>query len=926
MELDTNKGFSFSRNEFIKICPFFFSFDENLIVKDSGTAVSKVFGNVKDIKLFDIVALEIDEKSPIQSFESLKKLVHTTIFFKPAKFNDKSRFKGQLVNADNSDLLLIFFPIIEQIEDLESLNLVETDFAPHDIITAFQSFLKNSNVFQDASIYQEELLTANYRLNSLLNTMQSGVIAEDADRKVLLVNTKFCSMFSVGLQPEDIKGLDCNDLLFQAKSLFIDEEGFLEDIQILVKNRKEVFGDILHMKNGNILERDYVPIIESGRFLGQIWRYQNITNIVNQKKSLLRIEEKYRRIIEDLEFGLIEVDLNQNITKAYPAFCRMTEYEEEELIGKNAKILLLDPEFEDVIETQNESRINGESSVYEIKIRTKSNQPKWVIISGTPIYNERNEIIGSIGIHIDITERKDLEEALKVANDKAIFSVKAKELFIANMSHEIRTPMNVIIGMTDVLKSTLLDKESLRYLNAIEHSAENLLRLINEILDISKAESGSISLFPEPTNFKSLIDEFSISFGEYAKKKGLSFEVLADQNISSSLMVDQVKLNQVLVNLIGNGIKFTEKGKVSLNVSVIQDEIDQQTIKIAISDSGIGIKKENFEAIFESFRQEDESIGKKFGGTGLGLSISQAIVRKMGGEIELISELGEGTTFFFTIILDKIAEEVNLSAVENELQISNVLATKTILVAEDDELNQLLIKAIFEKFKVPFTIANNGKEVLELLKLEHFDMILMDIEMPELNGLETTKFIRQQLKIEIPIIALTAHESENDKRLFESIGMNDYVTKPFKKEMLLNVISRQFEIKNEKDISFQSESLSNTEPLYNLNTLREMSQGDKGFLTSIVETFIQNTPIYLDQIKTGFQANDLNMVYRAAHQMKPSIDFFNVEKGKTVVRAIELEAKNDNANQSNLGELITTLNHIVNSCVFDLKKELVKGL
>jgi PAS domain S-box-containing protein len=920
MDLKMNNGFSFSRNEFIKICPFFFSIDENLIVNDAGISVSKVFGNVIEVKLFDLISIENGNKNQKYTIESLKELGQQIICFTATKLNNKSKFKGQIVSLNNTDLLLIFSPIIEQIEDFESLDLLETDFAPQELITEFRKALKKSNANQD------ELLTANYRLNSLLNTMQSGVIAEDADRKVLLVNSKFCSMFSVGLEPDALKGLDCADLSLQAKMLFVDEKGFLEDIQMLVENRKEVFGDILHMKNGSILERDYVPIIESGRFLGQIWRYQDITKIVNQKKSLLRIEEKYRRIIEDLEFGLIEVDLNQNITKAYPAFCRMTEYAEEELIGKNAKELLLDPEFEAVIETQNDSRIKGESSVYEIKIRTKSKQPKWVIISGTPIYNERNEIIGSIGIHIDITERKGLEEALKVANEKANSSVKAKELFIANMSHEIRTPMNVIMGMTDVLKTEQLDNKSARYLNAIEHSAENLLRLINDILDISKAESGHITLNPEPTNFKALIEDFSIGFGEYAKKKGLNFEVISDKNISSSLMVDQVKLNQVMVNLIGNGIKFTEKGKVSLNVRVIRDDEKSQTIKIAVTDTGIGIKKENFEAIFESFRQEDESIGKKFGGTGLGLSISQAIIQKMGGGIELISEMGEGTTFFFTLVLEKVFGEENPTDDGNEFSNSSVFASKKILVAEDDELNQLLIKAIFENQNLSFVIANNGNEIIDLLKKEHFDIILMDIEMPQLNGLDTTKFIRQELKLDIPIIALTAHESENDKHMFESIGMNDCLTKPFKKEKLLNVIRKHFEDSNQSDKKDKNIQEFDTASLYNLNTLREMSQGDKGFLTSIVETFIQNTPIYLEQIKTGFQSEDLNMVYRAAHQMKPSIDFFNIEEGKSVVRAIELEAKNENPNKFNLDDLITKLSALIEICVNKLKEELVNGL
>jgi PAS domain S-box-containing protein len=924
MELEAKKGFNISNNDFIKICPFYFCLDEHLVVIDLGPSAAKLFGNVLGMHIHDIITINRNSNQKFETFLQIVERLNDTQYFNSKKIEEEIQFKGQFCSFSKNQLTLIFSPIIEDEEHLRVLNLDFSDFPSQDTTLEYHAFLSKKKKEFDITAYQDELLTANYRLNSLLNTMQSGVIAEDADRKVLLVNAKFCNMFSLELQPEDLKGLDCIDLSVQAKSLFVDEDGFLKDIHELVSNKKDVYGDILHLKDGSILERDYVPIIESGRFLGQIWRYQDITKIVNQKKSLLRIEEKYRRIIEDLEFGLIEVDLDQNITKAYPAFCRMTEYSEPELIGKNAKQLLLDPEFESIVEAQNESRIKGDSSVYEIKIRTKSNKPKWVIISGTPIYNDRNEIIGSIGIHIDITERKGLEEALKLANEKANSSVKAKEIFIANMSHEIRTPMNVIIGMTDVLKTIPMDTEGQKYLAAVAHSAENLLRLINEILDISKAESGLIDLFPEPIDLNAFIDELGLSFGEYAKRKGLVFEVYTDPKIASFIHVDQVKLNQVLVNLIGNGIKFTQNGTVSLAVSLIKDQPQSLRLKIAVKDTGIGIKNENFDAIFESFRQEDASIGRKFGGTGLGLSISQAIVKKMGGNITLTSEIGKGSEFSFIIDVDKVNVSDIQMPVLKELVVPEHLKSKKIIVAEDDELNQQLIGAIFKKYDLSFVIAKNGRDVLDFLKKEHFDLILMDINMPELNGLETTRIIREEWNLNIPIIALTAHESESDLKLFRNIGINDHISKPYKKESLFDVLSKQFEISVDLKASDKS-VFEESEKLYSLHTLQEMSQGDTGFLTSIVETFVLNTPVYMEQIETAFDTKDFNMVYRAAHQMKPSIDFFNIEKGKHLVRAIEMEAKSENPNLIELASQIKDLKNIVIICVDALKDELLRG-
>jgi PAS domain S-box-containing protein len=768
--------------------------------------------------------------------------------------------------------------------------------------------------------FQEDLLTTNYRLNSLLNTMQSGVLSEDINRNVLHVNSKFCDVFDIKWSPDQLIGQDCRTLLDKAKDLFIDEIGFLADVNALVDEQKPVYGDVLYLKNGKILERDYVPIIENGKFLGQIWRYQDITDIINQKKSLLRIEEKYRRIIEDLEFGLIEVDLDQIITKAYPAFCKLTEYSEEELIGQNAAEILLDPEFEKIIQEQNENRKEGESSVYEIKIRTKSGTPKWLIISGTPIYNERNEIIGSIGIHIDITERRHLEDALKLANEKANSSVKAKELFIANMSHEIRTPMNVILGMTELLRSSNNSVQDQKYLRAINNSAENLLRLINEILDISKIESGTMNLFEETHNIQELFEDLETSFTEHAKKKNISFDVNIDSRIYPYLKCDVVKLNQVLVNLIGNAIKFTNSGKVILKVSLVEDNIADQLVQIEVTDTGIGINKENFQLIFESFIQEDASIFKNFGGTGLGLAISQAIVNKMGGTIEVQSELGKGSTFSFRVKWKKDNNTLVNEVIKSEELM--LLKSKRVLIAEDNTLNQQLISAIFEKENLSCVIAENGEKVIELLSMQSFDIILMDIQMPGMDGMATTKFIREVLNLSIPIIALTANESEDNNKLYSEIGMTGFLPKPFKIDQLLRVMINQFgEFLNENNNQNKAIEVEQ----FSLKNLVEMSGGDKEFILSIIQTFLGNVPNYVDQLKLAFDKQDFKQVNRFAHQMKPSIDVFDINDLKKVIRFIESEAIKDDLDKEKIGQEISFVGEKLNEIYPHMQAIINKG-
>jgi PAS domain S-box-containing protein len=508
------------------------------------------------------------------------------------------------------------------------------------------------------------------------------------------------------------------------------------------------------------------------------------------RKNENRIEEKYRRIIEDLKFGLLEVDLEENITKVYPAFCDLVGYSEKELLGNNARILMVHAEDISNFDIQNEMRKEGQTSVYETKIRTKSGVYKWVIISGAPIYNEQNRVIGSIGIHVDISERKKMEADLIKATEKAQTSVKSKELFLANMSHEIRTPMNVIIGMSELLNDTKLSVVQQKYLNAIHHSSENLLSLINSILDYSKIEAQQLTLENLDINFHSFFENLKLSFLPYAQEKRIDFNVNVASDVCEILLGDRHKINQVFVNLINNAIKFTDEGSVSVNCFVEATTKSHQMLKFEIVDTGIGIAKNNLSTVFQTFKQEDSSIARKYGGTGLGLSICKGIISSMGGSIELKSEKNKGSTFSFLLKFKKKISKQDPSQPIEKTKIKMFNNVK-ILIAEDNQLNQMLIKAILDKESIQYELAENGEQVLEKLKTTNFDLILMDIQMPIMDGVSATIEIRNNLKSSIPIIALTANASVSDELKYKEVGMNDHLSKPFKREDLFNKIKRQ---------------------------------------------------------------------------------------------------------------------------------------
>ncbi|NSW45706.1 MAG: response regulator [Bacteroidales bacterium] len=385
------------------------------------------------------------------------------------------------------------------------------------------------------------------------------------------------------------------------------------------------------------------------------------------------------------------------------------------------------------------------------------------------------------------------------AKDEAIKLANTKQQFLANMSHEIRTPMNAIIGMINMLQNTKLSDEQKEYLNHIHLSSNNLLVIINDILDISKIESGKIIFEKHRFNLNDTLDNIQKMFEPKILEKGLTFNIKKDPQLPVFWLGDQVRLNQILINLVGNAVKFTLQGSIELHVELkqqVNDNIFELLFKV--SDTGIGIPADRKESIFDSFTQASNDTTRKFGGTGLGLTIAKQLVELQNGKIWFDSEVNQGTCFYFYIPLEKtnpptlteIQAKAEYSLIKN-IDIS-IFQNAIILVAEDNQLNQFLIKTLLIKqnFK-NILIANNGKEAIELLQNHNVNLILMDLHMPEMDGYETTHFIRNNFtndKQKIPIIALTAAVIQGEKEKCLAIGMNDYISKPFNPNELFEKI------------------------------------------------------------------------------------------------------------------------------------------
>lgn len=428
---------------------------------------------------------------------------------------------------------------------------------------------------------------------------------------------------------------------------------------------------------------------------------------------------------------------------------------------------------------------------YESHNFKKSGESYWTITTLTPIFDNTGELESVIAVDTDITYKKMAEleiiKAKKIAEDSA----KSKELFLANMSHEIRTPMNAIMGMIQLLKDTKLNSEQLDYLKSMDFAGENLLRIINDVLDLAKIESGKMSIEAIQFNLDELLKDLFGSFSHRASEKGLDLIKQVQSTVPNELIGDPVRLNQILMNLIGNAIKFTEEGSVRLNISTAEKHADSVVLKFVVEDTGIGISPELHDIIFSDFEQANKEVTRKYGGTGLGLSIVKRLLSLQNGDIELVSSEGNGTRFIFTIPYKLGVAKASKGKLKSDRKQDDVLEDRKILLVEDNMLNQMVASRFLESMGADITVANNGLEAINKVAKGKYDLILMDIQMPEMDGYSATRMIRTQMndeKKDVPILAMTAHAISGEKEKCMAAGMNDYLTKPLKRETLVSTV------------------------------------------------------------------------------------------------------------------------------------------
>lgn len=578
------------------------------------------------------------------------------------------------------------------------------------------------------------------------------------------------------------------------------------------------------------------------------------------------------QIFENAAYGMCIVDNDYRIIATNNKLASLLGINKEDFLGKKCCEIIPLP-FCNTMECPLDIIKRG-ADYYNYETEYSVNNRSFpFLVTATPLLDFEKKLEGMVLSYRDITDLLKYRQELKEAKEKAEEENMLKTKFLANISHEIRTPMNGIIGLVELIGETDLNELQKEYIDMLKFSGERLLSIINDVLDISKIESGKLECFYDKFNFARLLDNISNHFKYLANKKGLEFRYRPDNKIPNFLIGDSDKLSQILFNLLSNAIKFTDNGYVGFYTYSYID-CDYVNIKFEIEDTGIGITNEKVEELFESFHQLDLISAKKYEGTGLGLAITKELVKLMGGEIQVSSILGEGSTFTVELQFSKaddLNEEAKYLIDNHNSQRKQSYTNLNILVVEDDSINQRIIKTILEKNNWNVTMSSNGVKALEYLEYNDFDLILLDINMPDIDGFEVARIIRKREALNgffTPIIALTAASTLEDRNKCMEVGMNDFISKPVKPKTICEVIMDVLE----KEEVYLKKSI-------NISQLLDRLDGDTILLKEIIEEVLSEDyeKEFIGNIKLHIEKENFSELKKLIHKFDGSICNFGAD-------------------------------------------------
>ncbi|RYG19432.1 MAG: PAS domain S-box protein [Chitinophagaceae bacterium] len=622
------------------------------------------------------------------------------------------------------------------------------------------------------------------KLSFVASKIDSGVVINDADNKVTWINAAFEKITGFTLQ--DLKGKRLGDLISgpatdwsiikKARKMTEQGKSFTVDMLAYRKDKTPIWISVYNT----------VVLDEEGKVESEV---EIIIDITDKKK----VEEELQvlsLVASNTNTGVTIANENGEITWVNAALEELIGYTLAELSGKMLGDVLSGPATDkQLIAESRKKAIHKLPYSIEVLAHKKNGEEIWLSVSNTPILNDKGFVERQVELINDITQRKQVEKEMVESREQALQLSEAKEMFLSVMSHEIRTPLNAVIGMTHLLIDNDPKESQIDDLNILKFSSENLLNIINDILDFTKIETGNLHLESIPFDLHTLSVDIINSLQVNASKKGNDLLLVYDDRIPSVLLGDKTRLYQVLVNLLGNAIKFTDYGKIQLSVKLKANESKGALIYFEVKDTGIGIPKDKQSYIFETFTQAKTDIARKYGGTGLGLAITKKLLKLYHSDIKVQSTEGKGTVFSFTIDFATLQDADKLSA---PAPLPSLFTDKRVLVVDDNEVNILIAKRFLSKWGLTIDFASNGEEAINKIVSNPYDLVFMDIRMPGIDGFDTTKIIRELPEAyykKLPIIALTASTLHNEHKKFKESGMDGHVLKPFNPNEIKEVLN-----------------------------------------------------------------------------------------------------------------------------------------